>query len=240
MEKLLKRLTVLALATGVSSTVFLIAILVWHSSQSQYSGATTTVAEPAPTDKTPEERGTPAETNWETAKRWGVKFFRWPIGILTVLVGLATGILLYRRELVTLKRLGTIFLVAVVISLLATFGHKAYKWWLSRPETIAPVTHAARAETAVKPSASRSLVTTKTIVARPDEWSEFIWIPPNHKYSGESTDCVEIKNGLGAIFNYCPGDKLTLSKNGTPPEGQLTFRSLTGCNVEVYVEWEPK
>jgi len=99
---------------------------------------------------------------------------------------------------------------------------------------------AERAASAEKPSATRSRVTTKTIIARPDEWSDSIWIPPNHRGGAEATDCVEIKNGLGTIFNYCPGDKLILSKNGTPPEGQLVFRSLTGCNVEVYVEWEPK
>ncbi len=99
---------------------------------------------------------------------------------------------------------------------------------------------AARPAMSIKPSATRSRVTTKTIVARPDGWSEFIWIPPRHNYQGEATGCIQIKNGLGAIFNYCPGDKLTLSKNGTPPEGQFTFRSLTEGPVEVYVEWGPK
>ncbi len=92
----------------------------------------------------------------------------------------------------------------------------------------------------VATSSRTERVTTKTIIAKPDEFSDFVWIPPNHKFEWESTGCIEIKTGLGKIYGYCPGSPLNIGDNLSPLDGRLSFRSLTGDDEEVFVEWEPK
>lgn len=257
MEKLIKRLIVLALTAGASGTVFLIAILVWYSSQSQSSAAATTAAESASADKTPEEkgdtadgegRGTPPETNWKGAKQWGVRFFRWIVIPLALLMLITLTILLYNRERITLKGLGGIFLVVIVIGLLAILGHKTYKWWLSRPavtpSAIPDEGSASLSATAAVPFASSSRterVTTKTIIARPDEWSEMIYIPSGHwfRWQAEIDGCMLIKNGRGQIRRVCGDDYVPKSDNLSLLDGMMAFQYPDG-EVEVTVEWEPK
>ena len=137
-----------------------------------------------------------------------------------------------------MKGLGTGAFVTVVISLLAIFGHKTYKWWRSR-QTALEV-----AATVSEKSTTTSHVTTKTIVASPDDFSDFLTIPPNTRfrwYRPEgSTGCLFVKNGHGEVRKVCLGDHLYLGKDASLLDAMLAFQSLTGNCEEIIVEWEPK
>ncbi|MBI4136180.1 MAG: hypothetical protein HY481_01350 [Candidatus Vogelbacteria bacterium] len=134
-------------------------------------------------------------------------------------------------------------IIGVIIALLAadwTTAPNPLDWRqpnLSSANAAAAKRQAARPATAEKLSTTRSRVTTKTIVARPDKWSEFVQIPPWHKFEWYFPECVRVKNGLGQIKGIaCPNERLDLGKHLSLPECKLSFEAITGI-TEGQVYW---
>ena len=136
------------------------------------------------------------------------------------------------------KKTGGVVGTVVIVVLIIWYTYTpVVEWVKSHKDPPSPADAGSSTPRSAKErSAMTSRVTSRTIIAPTDRFSEFVVIPPNHKYWGDTRDCVEIKNGRGDTYHYCHGEKLDLGANET----MMAFRSPTSKEVEVIVEWEPK
>ena len=88
-------------------------------------------------------------------------------------------------------------------------------------------------------SAMTSRIMKKTVIAGQND-SEMISIPSGHWFRIEPRGCVEVSTASGKSYRDCPGEHHALGENITLRDGMFKFKSLTGKDEEVIVEWEPK
>lgn len=140
------------------------------------------------------------------------------------------------KELIGLAGLiATVLIIILVVS-----------WWtnpkrLRLPERI-DVGSVTVASTPFAAAVPMERVTTQTIVARPDEWSEMIRVPPGHwfRWDTQTKDCYQVKNGRGVIKNSCGNEHIQLGDRLSLVDSMFSFRSLTGSEIKVIFELGPR
>ena len=91
-------------------------------------------------------------------------------------------------------------------------------------------------------SFSTGRVTTRTIIAPPNGFSKMVSIPRSNwfRWDAQTDGCYQIKNGRGEIRQSCGDEHVYLGDRVSLLDSMLSFGSLTGSEVQVIVEWEPK
>lgn len=173
---------------------------------------------------------------WEWLRSQNLLFW-WIVLVLPVLVAAAA----------KFKFLWWLVIIGIIIALAATDWEtipNIADWRLPTLEdanSAAVQRKAERVASAVEPSAANSRVTTRTIIARPDEFSEMIYIPPGSwfRWHADTDGCIIVKNGRGQERQVCGKEHVYRSENLPLLDGMMAFKYPDG-EVEVTVEWESK
>ncbi len=130
--------------------------------------------------------------------------------------------------------LGKVILITAGVAILLQIG-KCYPTWKAN----------AAARRAAEPTSSDAAVGTtesrnKTVVAKPNEWSERVSVPFGQVGNIRPKGKIRVKTASGKEWDDWEGRAGEVEKLSSAFDQMFQFKSLETKEVNVTVEWEPK
>lgn len=136
------------------------------------------------------------------------------------------------------KKTGGVLLIAGAVTLFVFGGYRVFRKMTSNQFSTAAGSGASKSAETRPGVVSR--VTSRTIIAKPGEWSSRVSVPFGQIGCNRPQGKVRVLTASGKTWDDWPGRPGVIRNDVPPEDAMFQFMSLENKEVEVIVEWQPR